>query len=354
MTVANLVNSVASNLTLKNEFRFGRQTVTLGANLTLTKLSPPLQFIDPAGARDLTLPAESVSEGLCFIIVNQANAAEDITVKDDSPATIGIIGQNEVGILVCDGTDWQSMITGTGAGLAAADITLADSGASYTAAEVEAAFTELAATTGAAIIGLADAGAFTAAVTVEAAIAEIYQHLLSVQSTHEIPLLAAMEKDGTALVAYADGANPQGGFAVGDSEIVGIRWNNHANPDEIGVSTLLPMDLDDSKNIVVHLLASKSGATIGDAVTFDVEAFFATVGALHDADADAGGTSDAMTGDATAKTLAELTVTISAADVPAVPCILTLMIQPTDGLLGTDDVILSGLWLEYSKKVLTS
>jgi len=163
-----------------------------------------------------------------------------------------------------------------------------------------------------------------------------------------------MEKDGTFLAAFADGASPTPGLDVTDSKAVNVRWNNHANPDPVACGVALPQDLDNSADIVVHYMASKTGATIGDAVTFLTEAFFQTVGALHDADADAGGTSSAMTGDAASKTVQEETLTIAAANVPAAPCKLMLTIQPTDGTLGTDDVHLHDVWLEYTPKVMTS
>jgi hypothetical protein len=33
---------------------------------------------------------------------------------------------------------------------------------------------------------------------------------------------------------------------------------------------------------------------------------------------------------------------------------MNLTIQPTDGTLGTDDVIILGMWLEYTSKALTA
>jgi len=162
-----------------------------------------------------------------------------------------------------------------------------------------------------------------------------------------------MEIDGTMLLAFVDATDVIPGLAT-DVESLGIRWNNHATPDPVMTGVMMPSDLDETKDVVLHILASKTGATLGDAVTFTVTAFFQTVGALHDADADLGGASSAMIGDAAAKTLAELTLTLALADVPAFPCKLTFTIQPTDGLLGTDDVIIHAMWLEYTPKLLTS
>lgn len=65
-----------------------------------------LNFLDPGGAtRELRLPAEA--RGLTLVIVNTADAAEDLTVKEDSgTTTIGTISQNEMALLVCNGTTW--------------------------------------------------------------------------------------------------------------------------------------------------------------------------------------------------------------------------------------------------------
>lgn len=183
---------------------------------------------------------------------------------------------------------------------------------------------------------------------------EVNAHLTSAQSVIALPLNAFVEADGTPLAAFAGGASPTPGWELTNSKAWSIRWNNHANPDPLARSVLLPNDLDDSADIVVHVLASKVGATLGDAVTFDIGAFFQTVGALHDADADAGGTSGAMTGDATSKTVQEVTLTIDAADVPAAPAALTVTLQPTDGTLGTDDVCIHAVWLEYTPQTLSS
>lgn len=85
--------------------RYGR--ITLAGNLTLTKGYRSVLGIDPGGAhRDVTLPAENISKGLRFKIVNRADAAENLVVKDDAAATIVTINQNEAADLWCDGTTW--------------------------------------------------------------------------------------------------------------------------------------------------------------------------------------------------------------------------------------------------------
>lgn len=202
-------------------------------------------------------------------------------------------------------------------------------------------------------ISIADAGTFTSETEVESALQEIYQHIISAQAFLNLPMGGWTEQDGTALADFADGDSTTPGWSAGD-EGFGIRWNNHANPDPISTSVPIPPDLDAAEDVVVHVAAAKVGATAGDATAFTIEAFFNTVGAAYDADADAGGDTSAMTGDATTKTVQEETLTLAAADVAAAPGVLTLTLQPKDGTLGTDDVIVLGVWLEYTRKLLTA
>lgn len=162
---------------------------------------------------------------------------------------------------------------------------------------------------------------------------------------------------GTPLAAFADGASDTPGLALDNSEATGVRWNNHAAPLAIVGNVDLPRDRKPGTDVILHFKASKSGATVGDAVTFLTGAFANVVGALHDADANFGGTSSAMDGDAAAKTMQDVTLTLAAADIPdpstTDPCpTITLSIKPTDGTLGTDDVTLRDLQLEYTAQEL--
>lgn len=79
---------------------------TANANITLTNKHRSVQCIDPAAARDLTLPALQV--GLWFFIANKANAAETITIKEAAGGTtVETVDQNESILLWCDGTTWH-------------------------------------------------------------------------------------------------------------------------------------------------------------------------------------------------------------------------------------------------------
>lgn len=78
---------------------------TATGNITLTNQSRNVQCIDPAGTRDLTLPALQV--GLVFLIANKADAAETITIKNAAAATVETVDQNESILLWCDGSTWH-------------------------------------------------------------------------------------------------------------------------------------------------------------------------------------------------------------------------------------------------------
>jgi hypothetical protein len=157
---------------------------------------------------------------------------------------------------------------------------------------------------------------------------------------------------GTALAAFSSGASATPGYATDDSEAGGIRWNDNGSHTAIAQALLLPADRRPGTDVTVNIVASKTGATVGDATTFVVGAFFHPVGAARDADADAGGTSSAMVGDATTKTVQKVTRTIASADIPDGPVPLTLTVVPTSNVLGADDVTIHSVYLEY-ERVLT-
>jgi len=194
----------------------------------------------------------------------------------------------------------------------------------------------------------------TLATEAAAAVSELQVGAQTAQAQVNVPLASGILAAGTPLAAFADNASSNPGITLANSKAVALRWNNNATQVEVWYSIPMPQDLDDTAAVVLHGLASKSGATVGDATTFTVAAFFQTVAALHDADADCGGTTSALVGNATAETVAEVTLSIAAGDVPPSPSVLTFSIKPTNGTLGTDDALVEGIWFEYTRKILTS
>lgn len=207
---------------------------------------------------------------------------------------------------------------------------------------------------GAALVAIADAGSFTAQTTVEGALQEVYQSLESSQGAIDLAPSRFYLLTGAPLAVFANGASAVPGSAIVDSKAFAIRWNNNSTLNGVMTSFIMPPDCDITANMTLTIYASKTGATSGDAVTFDVGAFNQVVGALHDADSDFGGTTGAMTGAATAKTVQAVTLTLALANLAASPAGVTLTIKPTDGTLGTDDLVFLGARVTYKKKILTS
>jgi len=82
---------------------------TLSGDKTLATGDAQIQNIDPGGAaRNLDLPAEEA--GLQFLIANRADAAEAITVRDDSDSTLVTVNQDETAVCISDGTGWIAYV----------------------------------------------------------------------------------------------------------------------------------------------------------------------------------------------------------------------------------------------------
>lgn len=201
-------------------------------------------------------------------------------------------------------------------------------------------------------ISIADAGTYTSTAQVEAALQEIYAGLLTAKGIINIPMPTITDA-GVALAAFSDGDSTTPGFCV-TAKGLGIRWNNHATPGAVGTKVMVPPDADVTANMVLHILAAKTGATVGDATKFTVAAYNNVVDAAYDADSDFGGDTGAMTGNATAKNVQHVTLTLALANLAAYPAAMELTIKPKAGTLGTDDVIMLAQWIEYKKKLLAA
>ena len=190
-------------------------------------------------------------------------------------------------------------------------------------------------------ISIADVGTFTAQTEVEGALQEIYRDLISAQKVIPVPIGAFTREDGTALTKFTAGATP--GFQQLANKEVVLAWDGNATPE--GAAIVIPFvdpGIDATKNAVVHILARMAGAT--DTPVIAMEAYFGA------GDTDCAGTDPEVT----SATLAEYTMTIAAADVPAAPSSLTLILTPTAGQMGTDELYIYAIWLEVTSKLKTS
>jgi hypothetical protein len=109
------------------------------------------------------------------------------------------------------------------------------------------------------------------------------------------------------------------------------------NTDEVQFPPLfMPQDLDETQDLTIHALARMSGAT--DTPTIDIQVFDGI------GDTEMGGATAALS-----NTLAELTVTILAADIGGNPTgFLNIAIVP--GAHATDALEFYAAWVEYARK----
>jgi len=200
-------------------------------------------------------------------------------------------------------------------------------------------------TEGASLVSIEDSASQITGTTVEAALAEVFTHVHTAQAV--ITPTAITLENGTPIPQWADGA-ADGWYQEGNEDVV-LKWNTDANPSDMAALFHIPNDLDDGEDVVVHFLGTVTATT--DTPKMVVEAYFAVAGAAINADTDCGGESTAF---ANNTNLEEKTVTLASSDVPAAPAGLTIVFHPKDGELGTDDFILSSIWLEYTRQTLTS
>jgi hypothetical protein len=202
-------------------------------------------------------------------------------------------------------------------------------------------------------ISVSDASDRTTATTAEAWLTELANSYRKI----EIPLQGAILAAGTPMAAFADNAAPNPGITLANSKATGIRWNNNATQNApVWFNVPMPYQYFDASTTfqpTVYVLASKVGATVGDATTFTVTAFGQKVGQLHDADSNliddgvTSGVTSAMTGNAATKTVQQVSVQGSNLVGGTLPKVISLSITPTSGTLGTDDVIIHRLWMEF-------
>lgn len=149
-------------------------------------------------------------------------------------------------------------------------------------------------------------------------------------TTNDIPNATGngglLASDTTPILARVNGAT---------DKKLRLNWAA-SNSDAIQWDVSFPPDLDDTANIVIHILAAMAGAT--DTPTLAVN-YFEGLG-----DTNAGGNTGAVTG----TTIAEYTRTITAANVGAYPVGASIEIVPAAHT--TDALYIYNVWLEYTRK----
>jgi len=183
---------------------------------------------------------------------------------------------------------------------------------------------------------------------------DVSKDLLSAQTFIPLDITALRIIDGNEIHNLAN----HGGFLAEDSNPNLMRYNGAtdkalrvtwtAENDEIEVQfppVMIPPDLDDGENVVVHLLLAREAAN--DDCQVDVQAFQNAVG-TYASDTEMGGKTTALT----TTDVEEKTVTLAAADIAAHPGFLNISLVPDAH--ATDDLYLYGAWIEYTRKLRTS
>lgn len=292
-----------------------------------------------AGDKIVTLRRRGLVKMTLGTAITQANVGDNVFLVDDQTVDLAANTTNDI-------------LCGIIAGYIDAASAWVDIEPAIRQADVAAHIQDGSAAHAASAISVADAGGYTAQTEVEAALQEIYKHLKSAKGVMQIPMPVITDA-GVALAAFADGDSATPGYCV-TAKGLGIRWNNHATPGAVGTKVIVPPDADVTADMKLHILAAKTGATVGDATKFTVAAYNNDVGTAYDADDTFGGDTTAMDGDATAKNVQEVTLDLALANLTAYPAAMELTIKPKAGTLGTDDVIMLAAWVEYKKKLLTA
>lgn len=169
----------------------------------------------------------------------------------------------------------------------------------------------------------------------------------------ELDVVAFKKVDGTPLAKYSAANDGTVGIYGDGTKVLGVRWNNTSDTTETIAKTFkVPRDLDTTAAPKVYIKCAKVGATVGDATTFVVGLYAQTEGDAYDAGSNLGGTTGAVTGDATSKDVQLVSVTCSA--MPDNASGMTITINPTAAKLGTDDIIITHVWVEYTPKMLAA
>jgi len=200
--------------------------------------------------------------------------------------------------------------------------------------------------TTAAAVSIADAGSLVAAATVEGAIQELAQHQQTAQAFVPIDLTSLILESGSAITAFAASAGRiiPGFNQISNKEIV-LEWNDAsaATCQMVAANVPLPPDLDPTAALEVHYLMCLTSSNNTPEIT--TEMYFGA------GDTDCAGTDPEVV---CGITLKELSLSAAPADVPTPPSNLTLIFGPKASELGTDHLRLYAVWLEYTRKTLTS
>jgi hypothetical protein len=179
--------------------------------------------------------------------------------------------------------------------------------------------------------------------TLAAAVEALDVDAETAQATITIPLNAISEEDGTALTKQA---TTVAGFAqLANKEIVIDIPVNCSEGETLQFSTSIPQDLDETEDVHIHVLAGKSANL--DALTLDCEVYPCAVGDVANADIQDTAAQAIVAGGT------ELVFTCGADGLIAPPGTLSVVLA-VGGTNDGDAVYIYGVWVEYTRKILTA
>lgn len=193
-------------------------------------------------------------------------------------------------------------------------------------------------------VWLSDSTAYTAQTTVEGAIGEIYANHYT-----DVPVTSFVVNSGAQLTTFADNAASNPGLTPLSSGPLAIRWNNNNNSTGVmSVIKIQPRAAGVANTVTLNVMASKTSNTsgAGENSSFTVSAIPIAEGSAYDAFPSIGGTTTAMNGQAGAKVVQLVTLTLTSADLTGVNAI-GLTLTPTQSTVNTDDLIMHHCWLSY-------
>jgi len=111
MSRSNSDDALFRNPYFQYGFRLRSRAFVATAEFKIPATDAPVLLVDPGGAaRTILLPPEAESKGLVFFIFNTADAAETLTVEEDSSTTaITALTQGSSAMLHCDGVTWRDL-----------------------------------------------------------------------------------------------------------------------------------------------------------------------------------------------------------------------------------------------------
>ena len=112
MGVNPVVNADIFNSMFRKGMKLDFYKEELGANKVITVDYPPVLILDPNNAsRDIELPAEALSKGLMFFILNDGDGSQALVIKDAGGTPIVTSAFPENMWVHCDGVKWRGIVS---------------------------------------------------------------------------------------------------------------------------------------------------------------------------------------------------------------------------------------------------